>query len=131
MDHQFQWGETCEESCATLKKVFCEIITLAFPDVSNAFILDTDACDMGIGGVLSQLNKSNVEQPVAYYSRSLSKAERKYAVTRKEMLSLVDSLRHYRCYLLGRKFTVRTDHSALKWLRTFKEPVGQVARWIE
>ena len=86
---------------------------------------------MDIGGVLSQLNKSNVEQPVAYYSRSLSKAERKYVVTRKEMLALVDSLRHYRCYLLGKKFTIRTDHSALQWLRTFKEPVGQVARWIE
>ena len=86
---------------------------------------------MGIGGVLSQLNKSSVEQPVAYYSHSLSKAERKYAATRKEMLVLVDSLRHYRCYLLGKKFTVRTDHSAIQWLRTFKEPVGQVARWIE
>ena len=112
-------------------RLFCEIVTLAFPNFSKPFILDTDASDMGIGVVLSQLNKSNVEQPVAYYSRSLSKAERKYAVTRKEMLALIDSLRHYRCYLLGKKFTVRTDHSALQWLRTFKEPVAQVARWIE
>ena len=47
------------------------------------------------------------------------------------MLALVDSLRHYRCYLLGKKFTVRTDHSALQWLRTFKEPSGHIARWIE
>ena len=86
---------------------------------------------MGIEGVLSQLNKSNVEQPVAYYSRSRSKAERSYAVTRKEMPALVDSLLHYRCYLLVKKFTVRTDHSALQWLQTFREPVGQVARWIE
>ena len=75
---------------------------------------------MGIGAVLSQLNKSNVEQPLAYYSRSLSKPERKYAVTRKEMLALVDSLRHFRYYLIGKKFKVRTDHSALQWLRTFK-----------
>ena len=109
-DHQVQWGEKCEESFATLKKVFCEIVTLAFPDFSKPFILDTDASDVRIGGVLSQLNKSNVDQPVTNYSRSLSKAERKYAVTRKEMLALVDSLRHYRCYLLGKKFTVCTDH---------------------
>ena len=86
---------------------------------------------MAIGAVLSQLNKSNVEQPLAYYSRSLSNPERKYAVTRKEMLALVDSLRHFRCYLIGKKFKVLTDHSALQWLRNFKEPVGQVARWIE
>ena len=56
---------------------------------------------------------------------------RKYAVTCKEMLALVDSLRHFRCYILGRKFKVLTDLSALKWLKTFKEPVGQVARWIK
>ena len=74
--------------------MFCKIVTLAFPDFSKPFILDTDASDVGIGKVLSQLNKSNVEQPVAYYSRSLSKAEQKYAGTRKEMLALVDSLRH-------------------------------------
>ena len=91
-DNQFQWGETCEDSFATLKKVFCEIVTFAFTDFSKAFILDTDASDVSIGGVLSQLNMSNVEQLVAYYSRSLSKAEQKYAVTRKEMLALVDSL---------------------------------------
>ena len=68
---------------------------------------------------------------MSYYSRALSKPERRYAVTRKEMLALVDALRHFRCYLLGRKFIVRTDHSALQWVRTFTEPVGQFARWIE
>ena len=47
------------------------------------------------------------------------------------MLALVDLLRHFRCYILGRKFTVCSNHSALQWLKTFKEPVGQVARWIE
>ena len=82
--------------------MFSEIVTLAISNFTKPFILDTDGNDVGIGGVLSQLNKSNVEQPVAYYSRSRSKAERKYAVTRKEMLALVDSLRHYRWYLLGK-----------------------------
>ena len=61
----------------------------------------------------------------------MSKPKQKYAVTRKEMLALVDSLRHFRCYILGKKFKVCTDHGALQWLRTFKEPVGQVARWIK
>ena len=93
--------------------------------------MDCNASDFGIGGVLSQLIRHGVEQPVSYFSRTLSKPERKYAVTRKEMLALVDSLRHFRCYILGRKFKVRTDHSALQWLKTFKEAVGKVARWIE
>ena len=124
-------GQSCEDAFKALKKALLEVVTLAYPDFSKPFIVDTDASDVGIGAVLSQLNNSNVEQPLAYYSRSLSKPERKYAVTRKEMLALVDSLRHFRCYLIGKKFKVRTDHSALQWLRTFKEPVGQVARWIE
>ena len=47
------------------------------------------------------------------------------------MLALVDSLNHFCCYLFGKKFQVRTDHSALQWLRKFKEPVGQIARWLK
>ena len=52
-------------------------------------------------------------------------------MTRKEMLAVVESLKHFRFYILGRRFFVRTDHSALQWLRNFKEPVGQMARWLE
>ena len=106
-------------------------MTLAHPDFKKTFTVDTDARDYGIGGVLSQKNEQNREQPVAYFSRTLSKSERRYAVTRKEMLAVVESLKHFRFYVLGRRFLVRTDHSALQWLRNFKEPVGQMARWIE
>jgi hypothetical protein len=34
-------------------------------------------------------------------------------------------------HLLGRHFTVRTDHNSLTWLMNFKEPQGQLARWLE
>ena len=63
-------------------------------------------------------------------SRLLLNLKRKYFVTRKEMLAIVYSLCHFRCYLISKKFKVRTDHSALQWLTTFKELVGQVACWI-
>ena len=129
-DHEFKWNEHCEQSFNNLKKAFSDVITLAYPDFTKSFTVDCDASDYGIGGVLSQ-TIIGVERPIACFSRSLSKAERKYSVTRKEMLGLADSLRHFRCYVLGKKFRVRTDHSALQWLRTFKEPVSQVARWIE
>ena len=102
----FQWSGECEEAFVSLKKAFCEVVTLAYPNFSKDFTVDTDASDFGIGAVISQLNENGVEQPIGYYSRSLSKAERKYAVTRKEMLALVEALHHFRCYLLGQKFRV-------------------------
>ena len=66
------------------------------------------------------------ERVIAYPVRSLSRAERNYSTTRKELLALV-----WGTFLYGRCFRVRTDHSALQWLRNFKNPRGQVARWLE
>ncbi|KAJ8353974.1 hypothetical protein SKAU_G00215410 [Synaphobranchus kaupii] len=71
------------------------------------------------------------ERVVAYYSRTFDKAERRYCVTRRELLAVVLAIRHFKYYLCGLHFTVRTEHSALQWLMSFKEPEGQVARWIE
>ncbi|KRY03530.1 Retrovirus-related Pol polyprotein from transposon, partial [Trichinella patagoniensis] len=71
---------------------------------------------------LSQ-REEKAERVVAYASRTLTKAERRYCATRREMLGLVWALRE--------RFLVRTDHSCLRWLTTFKEPEGQVARWLE
>ena len=103
---------------------------LAHPDFSQPFILDTDASDLAIGSVLSQ-KIDNKERVLAYASRTLSKAERKYCVTRKELLALVYFVKYFRHYLYGREFTVRTDHGSLRWLMNFKNPEGQVARWLE
>ena len=101
---------------------------LAYPHFELEFIVDCDASDDGVGAVLSQcINDSEVV--ISYARRALTKAERKYCATRKEML--VWAVGQFSPYLLGRPFTVRTDHSALQWLYSFKEPEGQVARWLE
>ena len=104
---------------------------LAYPDYSKQFVLDTDASDCGIGAVLSQVNDDQSECVIAYASRSLSRQERRYCVTRRELLAIVEFVQHFRQYLLGRQFTLRTDHGSLVWIRNFKEPEGQVARWLE
>ncbi|KRY02505.1 Retrovirus-related Pol polyprotein from transposon, partial [Trichinella patagoniensis] len=94
-------------------------------------LVDVDASEDAIGAVLSQQGEQGPPGVVAYASRSLSRAERSYCATRREMLALVWATHHFRPYLYGRKFTARTDHNSLKWLRNFREPEGQVARWLE
>ena len=103
---------------------------LAFPRPSDPFVIDTDASECGIGAILSQC-QDGVERVIAYGSCSLTKAERNYSTTQKELLALVYFLKHFRCYLLGSPFMVRTDHAALRWLQEFKHPEGQLARWLE
>ena len=104
---------------------------LAYPDYSKRFILDTDASNYGIGAVLSQISNDGSECVIAYASRSLSRQEQRYCVTRRELLAIVEFVQHFRQYLLGRQFTLRTDHGSLVWVRNFKEPEGQLARWLE
>ena len=84
----------------------------------------------GIGAVLSQ-RQEGIEQDIAHGSRTLTKSERNYSTTCKELLALVYFLQHFHCYLLGQPFMVRTDHTALTWLQQFKHPEGQLARWLE
>ena len=62
---------------------------LAYPNYSKPFILDTDASETGIGAVLSQTDDNGREQVIAYASRTLSKRERRYCVTRKQLLIVV------------------------------------------
>ena len=129
-DYKFNWTEECSEAFNSLKQMLITAPILAHPDFSKPFILDTDASDQAIGAVLAQ-RFDNKERVVAYASRTLTKTERKYCVTRKELLALVFFVKYFRHYLYGSDFTVRTDHSSLRWLMNFKNPEGQVARWLE
>lgn len=132
---EFEWKEQQENAFQELKDCLASPPVLAYPSFgpnAGQFVLDTDAStDKGIGGVLSQVQEDGSERVIAYGSRSLQTRERNYCATRLEMLALVEYIDYFRYYLLRKKFTVRTDHHALKWLRSFKEPQGQIARWLE
>ena len=127
----FKWTSASQEAFENLCQRLVSSPILAFPDCSKPFLLDTDASDSGIGAVLSQIQDDGTECVVAYASRVLSKPERRYCVTRRELLAVVVFIQHFRPYLLGNHFTLRTDHGSLRWLQNFKEPEGQLARWLE
>ena len=91
------------------------------------YVLDSDASDEALGLVLQQ-EQDGMLKVIAYVSRVLQHAERNYCTTRKELLAVIYGLKHFRQFLLGRRFVCRTDHAALTSLFRTPEPVGQQAR---
>ena len=129
-EKHFVWTEACDRAFLELKQRLVKAPVLSYPTFNMEYILDIDASDTGIGAVLSQVHDGQ-EKVIAYASRTLSKSERNYSTTKREILALVYYSQHLRHYLYGQKFVARTDHAALRWLTNFKEPTGQVARWLE
>lgn len=127
----FVWSGECQNAFDQIKHVLTSPQIMGYPqNDAGIFLLDVDASGVGIGGVLAQEQQTR-ERVIAYASRTLSKAERNYCVTEKELLAVVYFSQYFRQYLLGRKFCVRTDHQALVWLFSLKEPSGKIARWVE
>ena len=129
-DATFRWSDECEMAFEKLKDLLTNAPILAYPLPDGKFSLDTDSCQFGIGDVLSQ-EQNGQELVIAYFSRSLSRAEKNYCVTRKELFAVVKAVEKFHYYLYGRRFVIRTDHSSLRWLLSFRQPEGQTTRWIQ
>ncbi|GFR18545.1 retrovirus-related Pol polyprotein from transposon 17.6 [Trichonephila clavata] len=127
---KFLWTDECEEAFNSLKAALTSSPILVYPDPEKQLILDTDASHESVGAVLSQ-EINGQEHVIAYWSKCLSKPERNYCVTRKELLAIVKAVENFHSYLYGRKFLLRTDHASLAWLLNFKNTEGQIARWIQ
>ena len=86
-----------------LKETLCSAPILAYPRPNESFILDTDASNVGIGGVLSQIQDGE-EKVIAYASKKLDRHQQNYSVTRRELLAMVTFVNQFKHYLLGRRF---------------------------
>jgi hypothetical protein len=125
----FEWTSKQEEAFNSLKEKLTSAPVLGMPMDDGLFYLDSDASEFALGAVLSQIQKSS-EVVIAYASRALSKAGRNYDVTKEELLEVVNGLKSFKQYLMGRHFVLRTDHAALQWPRRTPEPMAQLARWL-
>ncbi|UYV81274.1 hypothetical protein LAZ67_20000621 [Cordylochernes scorpioides] len=88
-----------------------------------------DASTQGIAGVLKQVHPDGNIYPVQYYSRALRSYERNYTISELECLAIVECVDKLRVYLLGTRFVIYSDHHALQWLKTIKDPTGRLFRW--
>ena len=89
--------------------------------------MQTNASDVDVGAILSQYDEDRIKHVIAYSSKALSRREQNS--TEKEAFAIQFGTQHFRVYLVRRKFTIITDHKALKWLNQI-EPKGRVARWL-
>jgi len=126
---KYEWTPDSQRAFEVVKLRLMTEPILALPSDKGTFILDCDATNYGLGAILSQ-EQTGIEKVIAYSSRTISKPERRYETTRKELLATVNGLKHFRQYLTGRHFIICIDHAALSWLRRTPEPMPQLARWL-
>ena len=125
---KFQWTNECQAAFDLLKTALTQAPILAYPDFTLPFDLYVDASDDALGMVLGQIQNGR-EVVIAYSGRKLLPAEKNYSVTEREALAAVAGVKYFQPYLYGRKFTIYTDHNAVRWLMNIREPTGRLARW--
>jgi len=126
--NRVKWEDKHEMAFNKLKQVLVNNPILKLPDVNKSFILRTDASDVGLGAVLLQ-EDADVKMPVAYASRKLSDAEKKYSVVERECLAVVWATKKFYRYLYGQQFYLETDHRPITYLDSAKTLNGRLMRW--
>jgi transposase InsO family protein len=135
-DVPFDFNDECHASFEQLKQALVTAPVLTHYDPQKEVLLETDASDGVIAGVLSQRatdDENALWQPVGYFSKTLTPAELNYQIHDKEMLAIVRSFEQWRADLArtDHKVKVVTDHKALEYFMTSKELNGRQARWAE
>ena len=107
-----EWTEDRLEAFKAIKVSLVNLCQLTIPSQEDVFILHSDASGAGIGATLNVV-RDGVERPAAYYSKQLQGAQKNYSATELEGLAIFRSIHFFAHFLLGRRFTVVTDHKAL------------------
>ena len=119
---KWNWGKAEKDSFEATKRCLCKAPVLAHFDMDAPVVVSADASPYGVGAVLSIITEHG-EQPVAYGSRSLSKAERNYSQLDREGLALVFAVTKFHSFLYGRSFVLETDHKPLLGLLGKEKPL--------
>lgn len=122
---KFEWTTEAEEAFGKLKTAMTTTPTLALPDFSSPFVIQTDASVDGIGAILAQNGK-----PIAFMSRSLGVQKRSWSTYAREMLAIVIEIRTWRPYLMGRRFTIQTDKRSLRFLLEQRILTPEQQKWM-
>ena len=112
-DKKWEWSNKQKQSFQEVKQLLSSPNFLVYFDDRKPIVLACDASPFGIGAALSHILEDGTEHPVAYTSRSLSPAERRYSQLDKEALAIVFGIGKFHRYIYGRKFLLHSDHKLL------------------
>lgn len=110
---RWNWTESQNIAFEKIKKLITSDRVLIHYSMELPLKLSTDASQYGVGAVLSHVMPDKMERPIAFISRCLSAAERKYSQLEKEALAIIFAVRKFHQYIFGREFTISTDHMPL------------------
>ncbi|XP_015124154.1 uncharacterized protein K02A2.6-like [Diachasma alloeum] len=122
----WDWNETHQHAFSELKNKLISAPILNHFDDEREIVVSADASPTGIGGVLAVIGEDNKEHPVAYFSRTLTKTQRRYSQLDREALELVEIVKHFHYYLAGRKFLLYTDHKPLCSIFNPNKPTPEI-----
>jgi len=122
----FKWTPAAAKAFNEIKQKMSSAPVLKLPDFLKVFEIACDASNVGIGGVLSQEG-----HPIAFFSEKLNESRRKYSAYKVEFYVLVQTLKHWRPYLVHREFILFTDHNSLRHLNSQNRLNAKHARWFD
>jgi transposase InsO family protein len=128
-DH-ITWTKEYASIYDKLKSILASGLVLSYPDFEKKFEVATDASNYGIGAVLYQVIDGRTNY-IAFASRALHSGEKSYGATKRELLAVVNALKHFRYYLFGKRFKLYTDHKALTCIHTQKTTNQMINGWLE
>jgi hypothetical protein len=126
----FVWDSVCQNAFEALKGALVDAPVLIRLDFEKQFCLDVDWSPKGVGAILSQ-REERKERVVAYASKGLTSAQKKFHPMEGECYVLIWGVMHFRQYLHRTHFLLRTDHKPLEWLATVSYAYGRRGRWID
>ena len=126
---RFNWTEKEQKSFDLIKSILMSHPALGIFDPNRHILIKTDASEIGIGAVMKQKNDDADLVTIAYFSKKLLPYQQKYIVTERECLAIVEAIEYWSYYLMGRKFTVETDHKPLEWLMKTSHTKTRLFNW--
>lgn len=113
-NEKFVWSNDCERAFDEIKKLLCSKPILEIFDKSLPIKIFTDASLEGIGAILKQEQQNGKDKPVAYFSKKLNETQKRKKAIYIECLAIKEAIQYWQHWLIGKRFTVYSDHKPLE-----------------